>query len=102
LSQVPPPLEHDKEVIEWMIFHLDKAESDEFFSGLEDFRTRTASENGELLDEFRKWWTSWIVSLRLHVDSDYQRQGKESLARRRRGDWGTGVGADELRAHFPS
>ena len=102
LSQAPVPLEHDLEVIEWMIFHLDKTESDEFFKGLEDFRGRAPSQGEQLVDEFRQWWTSWIVSLRVHLDSDYQRQGKESLARERRGDLGSPVGIEELRERFPA
>ena len=85
-----------------MIFHLDKTESDEFFQGLEDFRDRAPINGEELVDEFRQWWTSWIVSMRLHLDSDYQRQGKESLARQRRGDSRSPVGVKELREHFPA
>lgn len=84
-----------------MIFHLDKAESDEFFRGLEDFRGRAPAKSKEVVEEFRQWWQSWIVSLRLHLDSDYQRQGKESLARQRRGDYGSPVGVEELRERFP-
>lgn len=102
MSQAPPPLEQDREVIEWMIFHLDKSESDEFFNGLQEFRQRTEHENGEMLAEFREWWTSWMVSLRLHVDSDYQRQVKESLARHRKGDFGEPTGVEELRGRFPA
>ena len=99
LTQAPPPLEEDTEVIRWMLFgKIEPAERDEFFAGLLGFRQRVPGPDVE--EEFSRWWTSWLVSIRLHADEDYQRQRKESLARYNGGDGGPLVGAEDLRERF--
>lgn len=99
MTEAPPPLEHDIEVIRWMLFeNIDPVERDEFFSGLDEFRRREPSP--EVEGEFRHWLTSWMVSIRLHTDEDYQRQRKDSLARYNQGEGGRLVGVEGLKQRF--
>ncbi|HEY7875617.1 MAG TPA: hypothetical protein VIG64_10905 [Actinomycetota bacterium] len=100
MSQAPPPLESDIEIVQWMLFggNIAEAEREEFFSELEGFRHRERTSETE--QEFRRWLTSWMVSIRLHMDEDYQRQRTESLARYNGGEAGVVVGKDGLRQRF--
>jgi hypothetical protein len=101
LAPAPPPLEHDTEVIRWMLFgNIEQSERDEFFAGLQEFRQREPTP--DVQDEFTKWWASWMFSIRLHTDEDYLRQRKESLARYNRGEGGSLVDAEGLRQRFPA
>lgn len=93
----PPALEQSLEAIEWMLFHVDQTESAEFVQALAEFHRRATEGDGPVVAEFRAWWTSWIISLRLNSDSDYQRKVKESLARHGERDVGIPVGAEDLR-----
>ena len=82
-----------------MLFeNIDETEREEFFSGLQEFRRREPSPVVE--QEFTKWVTSWMVSIRLHMDEEYQRQRKESLARFNRGESGEVVSVEGLRQRF--
>lgn len=90
-------LENDREVLEWMVFHCDAGELAEFLQGLQEFNGRPDREKKEVQEEFEHWYSSWIVSMRLHIDSNYQRQVKDSLARQRRLEWGLPVDAEGLK-----
>lgn len=80
-----------------MVRHCDAAELSEFLDGLKRFNDRPDRAADAVHQEFVDWYSGWIVSLRLHVDSDYQRQAKDSLSRQRSLDWGDSVGKEEVR-----
>lgn len=90
------PIEKDPEVLLWLLARLDKDELNEFLDGLRRFAGRGIDPDSALWEEWHRWWTSWIVSLRLDQDSEYGLEVKRSNHKVSQEDYGQAGGRQDI------
>jgi hypothetical protein len=80
-----------------MLENLAREDLDRFVEELREQHTVLERKPEESERLFWRWWASWIISVRLDLDSKFTMQAKEFLQRDEAGDLDPPVGMEEIR-----